>query len=135
MGIEQVVIEMRGIEHEDDRRTIATACNGDLPFNVKQVKIAAVKENTVVLGGHYHEYWEAFYLQNGSANYVLVDIDNPKEKMIGIIETGSRLILPPRVAHKIRLSPNAILIGMTEKEYVSAEENDHKYEIKTDFVD
>jgi len=135
MGIEQVVLEARGIEHDDHRRTITTACNNDLPFDVKQVKIADVKQNTVVLGGHYHDYWEAFYLKKGIASYVLVGVDNPKQKLIGTIAAGHRLILPPRVAHKFKLSPNAELIGMTEKEYVSAEENDHKYDIKTPFVD
>ena len=135
MGLEQVIIEMRGIEHDDDRRTITTACNGDLHFDVKQIKFADVKNNTVVLGGHYHEYWEAFYLKQGVAGYVLIDVDDPKKKLVGLMEAGYRLIIPPRVAHKVKLSPNAVLVGMTEKEYVSAEENDHKYEIKTDFID
>ena len=135
MGIDEVVIDVRGIEHNDDRRTITTACNGDLPFNVVQVKFADVKDNTVVLGGHYHNYWEAFYLKQGVAGYVLVDVDDPKKRLIGIMEAGSRLIIPPKVAHKVKLSPNAVLVGMTEKEYVSAEENDTPYEIKADFID
>ena len=135
MGIEQVVLETRGIEHEDDRRTITTACNGDLPFNVKQVKFADGKDKTSILGGHYHEYWEVFYLRKGVASYVLVDVDDPKKKLVGIMEAGHRLIIPPKVAHKVKLSPNAVLVGMTEEPYVSAEENDHPYEIKADFVD
>ncbi len=65
MAIDGVIYGSRGIDHEDNRRALMTAFNGDLgDFVARQVKFAVLKKDAI-LGGHYHDYDELFYLLEG----------------------------------------------------------------------
>ncbi|MBN2459616.1 hypothetical protein JXB28_05000 [Candidatus Woesearchaeota archaeon] len=127
MPIEGVVYDYREADHEDRRRAIVTAFNGDLgDFVARQVKIALIKEEAT-LGGHYHEYDELYYLLEGKGSFTL------KEIATGLIEKyemakGNRLYIPRRVAHKAVLKPGSILIGCTGQPYASAIQNDYGFE-------
>ncbi len=127
MAIEGVLYEKRGIDHEDERRALLTAFNGDLgDFAALQVKFARMHKDAV-LGGHYHNYRELFYLLDGEATFDLMDIQT-KEKEQYTLAVGNRILIPARVAHKGFVKQGSILVGCTEEKYVSPAHNDHKYD-------
>ena len=131
MTIEGVIFEERGIDHQDDRRTLLTAFNGDLgDFVASQVKFAVInKKQDVFLGGHYHEdYRELFYMLKGNATFYLEDIQTKQKEKYNLIK-GNRLLIPPKVAHKVQVVKESILVGCTEKPYISPEVNDKKYNL------
>ena len=117
--------ESVGIAHEDDRRALSAMFNGG--FVGKQVKIIKIKKAGVILGNHYHHYKEMFYLLKGCAKYTLKDIETQKTEEL-LMEEGDRLTIEPKVAHKAFFLKDTIMIEATEKKYVSAEENDVRYE-------
>jgi hypothetical protein len=127
MPIQDVVFEPRGIDHEDARRALMTIFNGDLgDFVARQVKIARVKQDSV-LGGHYHDYRELFYLLAGQAQFDLKCV-RTGEQDTKILVPEWRILIPPLVAHKVAIVQGSILVGLTEQQYVSAAQNDHKYD-------
>jgi len=114
------------VAHEDERRWLRTIVNGD--FAVKQIKLLNIKE-TSVLGNHYHNYSELFYIVSGKATYTLESVDT-KEKKTLTLSSGDRLVIGPRVAHKVTMTKGTITIEATEQVYVSSEVNDVRYEIE-----
>ena len=127
MTIEGVLYESRRVDHEDSRRALLTAFNGDLGgFVAKQVKFAVMKQDAV-LGGHFHDYNELFYLLEGEGTFTLKDTARELTDQYNMIK-GDRLFIPRRIAHKATLRAGSILVGCTEEPYVSPEQNDHKYE-------
>ena len=132
MGLEKVMHEKREIVHEDYRRTIITAFNGEERFGgckFKQSKFLYVKSQDVVLGGHYHEYAELYYLNRGEAHVTLEDVETRRREQI-FMAAHDVLFIPAKVAHKVWIQANSELVGYTEECYVSAEENDMPYEIR-----
>ena len=123
------------IAHSDERRDLSILFNGD--FNAKQIKLIKVKKDSI-LGNHYHEYREMFYILKGQAKYFLEDIDldhiattsfYDREKEL-TLKQGDLLIIQPRIAHKAMFHKGTITIEATESEYISPEFNDKKYEVK-----
>ena len=127
MAIEGVIHEFVEDSHKDDRRTILTAFNGDLgDFVAKQVKILQIHSESI-LGEHYHSnYRELYYMLEGEVEFTLEDI-HTKEREIYTLKTGERLLVPPNVAHRVLAKPSAVMVGCTEKPYISAEINDCPY--------
>ena len=125
-GIDGVIHEHRGVAHSDERRTILTAFNGDVgDFVARQVKIAEMHQDAE-LGSHAHPYAELFYLLQGEGHWNLKDIDTGREAEYDFVR-GDVLLIPARVAHKVSFKENSVLIGCTERPYVSPEENDIPY--------
>jgi len=125
MTIEGVIYESRGVDHEDDRRALYTAFNEDLgDFIAKQVKFLVLKKDAV-LGGHYHDYNELFYLLEGEGDFKLKD---PAKELIDAYSMvkGDRLFIPKGITHKGHLKKDSILVGCTEEPYISPEHNDKK---------
>ncbi len=127
MVITGVLFASKGVEHEDQRRTLLTAFNGDLgDFVARQVKFAIMKQDAI-LGGHYHDYDELFYLLDGAGTFTV------KDRAAEIIEEydmvkGDRLFIPRGIAHKALIRTGSILVGCTTEPYISPEHNDHKYD-------
>ncbi len=127
MPIEGVIFEYREADHEDERRVLRTAFNGDLgDFVARQAKFAVMKQSTE-LGGHYHSYRELFYMQEGEATFNLKDTETKEERTYHL-KKSNRLLIPAFVAHKAFVLDGSILAGFTESAYISPELNDHKYE-------
>ena len=126
MGIEDIVFQERGIEHEDYRRELLVEYNGDKPFEDEQSKYAIMKQ-AEVLGGHYHDYREFFYMVAGVAHFELCDIDT-EERAEFTLGTGDSLLIPARIAHRAMVEGGAILHGLTEDKYISPKHNDHPYD-------
>lgn len=128
MAIEGVIFKSCGIGHEDDRRTLSTAFNGDLgDFVARQVKFAQMHKDAV-LGGHYHLYRELFYILKGEATFHLKDIKTGEREEY-LLRVNDQLLIPPYVAHKGFVKQDSILVGCTEEKYISSEHNDHKHDI------
>jgi mannose-6-phosphate isomerase-like protein (cupin superfamily) len=127
MKIKGVEYESRGVDHEDNRRVLLTMFNGDLEdFVARQVKILVLKEDAVI-GGHYHDYGELFYLFDGAGSFKLKDIDRNVVEQYNLGK-GDRLFIPKGVAHKGSFKRGSVLIGCTEIPYLSPENNDHRYD-------
>ena len=123
----KAILEHRGIDHEDARRSIRTLFNGDLgDFVGRQVKVLSMKR-TGMLGGHYHnDYTEVWYVQSGRAVFELDDQDGTERYKFDMGETD-RIVIPPMVAHRVLAYEGCILIGITEKVYVNCELNDQPF--------
>lgn len=128
MTIDGVIYEQLGIEHQDERRVLRVMFNGDLSdFAARQVKFLEVSQNRdAVLGGHYHDYRELFYVLQGVVVFDLETIDT-KERESYTLGVGGRLFIPACVAHRATCIKGSILVGCTEQPFVSAEHNIHKY--------
>jgi quercetin dioxygenase-like cupin family protein len=114
------------ITHSDERRDLSILFNGD--FNAKQIKIIKVKKDSI-LGNHYHEYREMFYVLKGQALYDLENVDTKDTDWV-MLYAGDRMIIDKHIAHKAKFVEGTITIESTESEYISPEFNDHKYEVK-----
>ncbi len=113
------------IAHEDVRRMIICPFNGD--FVARQVKELRLKKGSI-LGNHYHNYRELFFISKGRAIFYLENITN-KETAIVKLKGGDRLIIEPKVAHKARMWKSTRTVEATEEPYISAENNDVRYEL------
>lgn len=130
MSISGVIYEDKKPDHEDNRRILLTAFNGD--FNAQQGKFVIIKEDAV-LGGHYHKYGELFFLLSGQATFKLVNINDPSQVMTVILTKYCRLLIPAYIAHAVGVKAGTILVGYTEEPYKSAAENDVQYPIKREY--
>ena len=120
-----VKVEQVDPVHEDERRSLSAMFNGD--FTAKQIKIIKIKVDSE-LGNHYHEYHETFYVLKGEANYTLINIDTGEKKTLTLKE-GQRMTIKPRIAHKAIIKAGTLMIEGTGKEYISAQENDVRYQV------
>ncbi len=85
-------------------------------------------KKTSILGGHYHNYREMFYIVEGKASFELQDVDT-NEKVNTELLAGDIMILAPRIAHKVLMEEGTFSLEATEKSYISPEMNDVKYEV------
>jgi len=109
--------------HEDKRRSLSAMFNND--FTARQIKIIRVKEDSI-LGNHYHNYRETFYVLEGEANYTVEDVDTRQRARV-ILRKGDRMTIDPRIAHKALIRAGTIMIEGTEKPYISQDINDQRY--------
>jgi len=125
---ERIKIKMDGLKfdhidpiHSDERRTL-TAIFNDEGFTSRQTKLLDISKGNI-LGKHYHDYKEMFYLLKGRANYTFVDV-NTREKVEIKMKKGDRVIIEPYIAHKAEFIEDTTMIENTEQPYVSPEVND-----------
>jgi cupin superfamily acireductone dioxygenase involved in methionine salvage len=114
------------VTNSDERRDLTSLFNGG--FQAKQIKIIKVKRDSI-LGNHYHNYREMFYVLKGQAYYTLENIETKEHKGM-FLDIGDRLIIDSKIAHKAFLKTGTITIEATESEYISPEFNDKRYEVK-----
>ncbi|MFA6091899.1 MAG: cupin domain-containing protein [Elusimicrobiota bacterium] len=111
--------------HEDDRRALIEAFNGD--FTAKQLKVLKIKKDAV-LGNHYHPYRQFFYFLKGEAEYIFVNIATGQRQEIKAQE-GDFIIIDKNIAHKARQKAGNMMVEGNEQSYTSAAVDDLKYEI------
>lgn len=112
--------------HTNASRSIQFVCVGENPlFRAAQVKIADVKL-ALPLGGHYHSYFEMFFINNGTGEFTVED-PSTRIREEYIVAKGGRILIPPGIAHKVTLTPGAQLIGLTQEPYISPKHNDVPY--------
>jgi mannose-6-phosphate isomerase-like protein (cupin superfamily) len=93
-----------------------------LRFRAEQGEVKFVK-NDSVLGGHYHNYSEFFYLLRGAAVFRTREIFAETDTQVQMRPFDS-IFIPEKRAHIVDITKGSILIGLTEKPYVSPQEND-----------
>lgn len=72
------------------------------------------------LGNHYHEDWELFYLADGQIDeLVLQDITTSEKLVEHNIKAGTRILLPPNVAHLLVFRQPSLLIASNENPFDS----------------
>ncbi len=109
--------------HKDERRTLIPVFNGD--FTALQIKLLKIKKGSI-LGNHYHNYRETFYLLEGEAKYIFENIDTKERQKIDL-KKNQRITIEPRIAHKARFLTDTIMIEGTQWPYISKEINDKEY--------
>ena len=112
--------------HEDERRILRQIFNSN--FSARQLLTLETKVDCVV-GGHYHEYEEIWYVLTGKLEYKLINIDT-KEKQNVILYKDDKIRIPSRIYHEAYAEKGTIIIGVTEEEYVSDEKNNLKYNLQ-----
>ncbi len=124
--IDGVVFEKIPSSHEDERRTLTAFFNMDVPGfeGAEQLKMAVAKQDCV-LGRHYHDYAELFFVITGEAFFKLEGRGTGRQDAI-ILPTGYRLLIPPLVWHEAQVERGTLLLCLTEMRYVSPEHNDHR---------
>lgn len=118
-------VDKVGIAHEDERRSITAPFNGN--FIAQQIKILSIKQDSI-LGNHYHHYRELFYIVKGRAIFYLENVVDGERAIIKL-ESGDRLILDAKVAHKVKMTKDTFTVEATEWPYTSPERNDVRHEI------
>ncbi len=119
-------VDKIGIAHKDERRSITPVFNGD--FVAQQVKMLQITKDSI-LGNHYHNYRELFYILEGQAVYLLENIITHEKQFVSL-HKGGRLIIEPRVAHRAEMFEGTMTLEATEEPYISPEKNDVRYDIK-----
>ena len=115
--------------HKDERRSLIPVFNGD--FTALQIKLLKIKKDSI-LGNHYHNYKETFYLLEGEAKYVFENV-NTKERQKINLKKNQRITIEPGIAHKAKFLTDTIMIEGTEWPYISKEVNDKEYIIDEEF--
>ena len=118
-------IDKVSIAHEDGRRSISPIFNDD--FIARQVKMLRIKKHSI-LGNHYHDYRELFYILEGQAAYLLENIVT-KEQQLLMLTKGDRLIIRPCIAHQAEMWEGTVTLEASEEPYISADHNDRKYNV------
>ena len=133
-NIDKVVFKIGGLAHSDDRRALYELYNNlSLPcgrvFSAKQLKYLEMSDKEdIILGGHYHNYWEFFIMLNGEAQFTLKDIQSQDQKTFLLNKTRGGILIPPKVAHRVSIKAKSLLLGATEEIYLSPKENDIPYD-------
>ena len=113
-----------GICHADSRRSLVAIFNGK--FKAEQARIA-VTRRAGLLGGHYHDSAELFFVIFGLALFVVEAVDPPQVREFYALQPGDVLHVPARTAHLAQVTSGTILQTFTEREYTSADKYDHVY--------
>ena len=111
--------------HSDDRRMLIPVFNGD--FTALQIKLLKIKKDSV-LGNHYHNYKETFYLLEGEADYVFEDIETKERQKINL-KKDQRITIDPKIAHRAKFVEDTTMIEGTAWPYISKEINDKEYTV------
>ena len=110
--------------HSDARRSLLVVFNGD--YTAAQARIA-VAHKPCLLGGHYHDGAELFFVVVGLAVFTVEAVDPPGTREQYTLRSGDMLRVPARVAHLAQVISGTILQTYTENRYTSAADYDHVY--------
>jgi len=119
-----VLVENRRPDHSDERRDLFTLFNGN--FVAEQVKYVVVHQNAV-LGNHYHDYDELFFLLKGKAVFYVQEPHGLSSKQRIEMSEGMTIVVLAGFAHVISIEEGSILFGCTEKPYISSQDNDKPF--------
>ncbi len=88
-------------------------------FAAAQLKFLLPFDADVVLGGHYHDYREAYSMLRGEVIFRFEDIEQSTQRQEHRIQAvdGAYLIVPSRKAHAAKASARSILVGCTEEAF------------------
>lgn len=113
-----------GISHADSRRSLVVPFNGT--FKAEQARLALV-ERACLLGGHYHDSAELFFVISGLAVFTIEAVDPPNAREFYTLRPGDMLHVPARVGHLAQVTSGTILQTFTERPYRNSREYDNVY--------
>ena len=116
-----VVVKKANVVSDDSRRTITEIMNGEM--SVKNLKILKVKKGNQLLGNHWHQYPEVMYMLQGSAYYVMKNIDTNEEEEFNLVE-GDIVFRTGRIVHAGWFKEDSIIVDAACESYISADFND-----------
>lgn len=119
-----LLFEHIGICHADNRRSMLALFNGT--FKAEQARLAVTKR-ACLLGGHYHDSAELFFVILGLALFTVEAVDPPHAREFYTLQVGDALRVPARIAHLAQLTAGTILQTFTERRYTSPDDYDHVY--------
>lgn len=89
-------------------------------FSAAQLKFLMPFAKDVILGGHYHQYGEAYTMLRGKCTFRMEDT-NTKEREERRLMPGSFLAMPPGKAHAAKAEGRSILTGFTAEAFQGAD--------------
>lgn len=113
-----VRIDLMSIAHADTRRTAVE--NFSSPgITIRDAKVLTVNQPSegeeTVIGGHWEQGIEIIYVQEGEiATLRLADVNTGDEVRHEHVSAGTRVTLPPQVAHQLRFRGAATLVIFNE---------------------
>lgn len=119
MAIDTILFETRGIDHQDERRILASAYNGDFKADYISV-LSTIQEypSSVSPAADFSSEGDysarLFYLLEGSA-VIQVKEKPPYSLYVGAEQQRHRLILPAGVEYETTVAPNSTLISCLEE--------------------
>jgi mannose-6-phosphate isomerase-like protein (cupin superfamily) len=122
--IQGLLFEHIGICHEDSRRSLLAVFNGT--FKAEQARLA-VARRACLLGGHYHDSAELFFVIIGIALFTVEAVDPPHVREFYTLQAGDALRVPARIAHLAQVTSGTILETFTERQYTTPADYDHIY--------
>jgi len=91
-------------------------------FTAKQLKFLMPFDQDVILGGHYHQYGEAYSMLRGETTFRLEDVDTKAREEIKLVpEETSFLTMSPKKAHVAKAGARSILVGFTAEAFQGAD--------------
>ena len=107
MAINDIIFEKRGVDHEDNRRALLTAFNGDLGgFKARSVG-SAMPEKDMVIESEDEATETLLYLLGGEATVVVAGDGAPKTYSL---EKGTRLFIPQGLKYFAEVAGGSILV-------------------------
>lgn len=107
-------------KHSDERRDLETFVNGDLVefSEFRQAKGLRIKQR-MTLAKHSHNYAELYTVigEDDVAVFLLRTLDEDPLDQIVRITHGTRLVIPPNVAHLALCREGTYLLGFTQGVY------------------
>lgn len=117
-ALSRVRIDRMPIAHVDARRT-AVEIFSSPEITIRDSKVLMVNQppegQEAVIGGHWEQGMEIIYVQAGEiATLRLADVNTGDQTSYEHLSEGTRVILPPGVAHQLRLKGPATLMIFNE---------------------
>lgn len=121
-ALSRVQIDPTPIGHEDGRRA-STEIFSSPDITIRDSKCLRVKQppdgTEAVIGGHWEKGTEIIWVQEGEITTLrLADVNTGEEATHEHVSAGTRVILPPMVAHQLRFRGAAMLIVFNEVPFV-----------------
>lgn len=117
-ALSRVRIDAMPIAHADARRT-AVEIFSSPGITIRDSKVLMVNQlpegQEAVIGGHWEQGIEIIYVQSGEIDTLrLADVNTGDEERYEHLSAGTRIMLPPHVAHQFRLRGPATLMIFNE---------------------
>jgi len=109
-------------QDSDSRRNMVEVFSSE-DITIRDAKflniLQPVSGEKVVIGGHWEKGLEIQYILSGKiARLDLADVETRQERSFADIQTGSRIMLPQGVAHRLIFEEAALLLVCNEVPYV-----------------
>lgn len=119
-----VRVDQISVTHEDSRRAMTEIISSP-NITLRDIKLLEIHQpnsgSEFVVGGHWEQGLEVQYIVTGSmARLDVADVESGDEKSFQNLPTGTRIYLPPGIAHMMTFTEAATLFVLNEVPYTPA---------------